>query len=124
MEPSNVLFLLAAFQVKHFICDGPLQTAAMVRDKAVFLKPLGLLHAGLHGLGTALVCVSASLPLGTAAAYAIVDFLVHYCVDFTKENTVLRAGWTIKQAYFWWALSFDQLLHHLTYLTLVYWITS
>jgi hypothetical protein len=51
---------------------------------------------------------------------ALVDFVVHYHVDYSKENIVKKMRWTVKDGPFWWALSADQMLHQFTYLALAY----
>jgi hypothetical protein len=112
----QLLLLLVGLQIKHFICDGPLQTKSMVDAKSIYGAKLGLVHAGLHGIGTYMVFALVSPLAGVLAA---ADFVVHYHFDFTKENIVKRQGWTFKDAPFWWALSADQMLHQLTYLALV-----
>ncbi|MFO1033056.1 MAG: DUF3307 domain-containing protein [Hyphomicrobiales bacterium] len=116
-----LLVLIALLQFKHFVADGPLQTAAMVRDKGHYGRPLGLLHAGLHGVGTAIALLVAGVGLKLTVVLAVMDTLIHYHVDFSKETLVRLAGWTPKDAPFWWAISADQLLHQYTYL-LVAWI--
>jgi Protein of unknown function (DUF3307) len=112
----ELLMLLAGLQFKHFICDGPLQTKAMVDAKSVYGAKLGLVHSGLHGIGTYMVFALVS-PL--AGVLAIADFVIHYHIDFAKENIVKAQGWAFKDAQFWWALSADQMLHQFTYLALV-----
>ena len=113
---QQTLLLVAALQVKHFICDGPLQTLAMVKAKGHYGQPLGLLHSFIHAVGTVLVLAGFGFALSIVLLLAVIDFAVHYHVDFAKENVVRRAGWTTTQAYFWWALSADQTAHQLTYL--------
>ena len=117
-EIAHLLFLLVLLQIKHFICDGPLQTKAMVDAKSIYGAQLGLTHAGLHGIGTFAVFVISGFDARLAAALALADFVLHYHIDFTKENIVKGQGWTFKDGPFWWALSADQMLHHLTYLAL------
>ena len=117
-EISSVLLLLAAFQVKHFICDGPLQTKAMVDQKSHYGAPIGVLHSVIHGIGTLIVLVAFFGFSAVVFGLAVLDFAIHYHVDFTKENVVRMMGWTPSQGPFWWAMSFDQMLHHLTYLGL------
>ena len=117
---KSVLLLLVLFQMKHFICDGPLQTAEMVRDKGHYGRPRGILHASIHGAGTLCVLLVFGAPALGAVLLALLDFAVHYHVDFTKEQIVRRAGWTTAVAKFWWALSADQAIHQLTYLFLAY----
>ncbi len=114
-----VLILVAAFQFKHFVCDGPLQTKDMVIAKGYYGKSLGLLHAGLHGIGTWMVFFVSGLGAALCVALAVLDFVVHYHVDYIKENIVRKAGWTTADAQFWWALSADQMTHHFTYLGLI-----
>ncbi len=116
----SVLSLVAAFQLKHFVCDGPLQTKAMVDSKSNYGEGLGVVHSAIHGLGTAVVLLL-WLPVGTLVlGLAVLDFVVHYHTDYAKENIVKRAGWTTSHAKFWWALSADQTVHQFTYVVLTY----
>ena len=116
----TVLTLVAAFQIKHFVCDGVLQTKAMVDAKSKYGRPLGITHAAIHGLGTAVVLLL-WLPAGPKIlALAALDFVLHYHVDYSKENIVKWAGWTINDAKFWWSQSADQTIHQLTYVGLTY----
>lgn len=116
----TALLFAAALMVKHIICDGPLQTLAMVRAKSHYGRPLGLLHAAVHVAGTFLICVFFGLGLQTAALLAVLDGVLHYHVDFAKENLVRMKSWTATDGQFWWAMTTDQALHHLTYLLLTY----
>lgn len=113
---SAALFFLLLLQVKHFICDGPLQTKDMVQDKGIYGLPRGLLHAGLHGLGTFIVCVICRLDLHVALAIGAIDGLIHYHLDFTKERLVRSMGWGYSKAQFWWAMVGDQFLHSVCYI--------
>jgi hypothetical protein len=115
-----VLLLVAALQVKHFICDGPLQSRAMVEAKGHYGRPLGLLHSLIHAVGTVLVLAASGFSAAIVLLLGLLDFAIHYHVDFTKENVVRKAGWTPSQAHFWWALSADQMAHQLTYLLIAY----
>ncbi|MBL8790529.1 MAG: DUF3307 domain-containing protein [Rhizobiales bacterium] len=119
-DATPILLLLVLFQVKHFICDAPLQTGAMVRDKGHYGRVLGIVHAGIHGAGTlGTLLLFGALPL-LAVKLALLDFVIHYHVDFSKEQIVRRAGWTTSVPQFWWALSADQMMHQLTYLLLAW----
>ena len=117
-QVTFVLVLFAGFQIKHLFCDGPLQTLAMVQAKSHYGRPLGIAHAAIHGAGTFLVFLIAGS--GLALILAIVDFVIHYHIDFTKENIVKHFGWTPKDGPFWWALMADQALHHLTSIALIW----
>jgi hypothetical protein len=118
MTNYAVLVLILLLQIKHFICDGPLQTKAMVDGKSIYGNRLGLLHAGLHGLGSLVALAWFGLSWKLVFTLAIADMVIHYHIDFTKENIVRSRGWTTITREFWWALATDQFLHHLTYLAL------
>ena len=117
-QVTSALLVVAFLQLKHFICDGPLQTLAMVKSKSIYGAPLGILHSALHGLGTGLVFLIAAFSPIVAIGLAVLDFAIHYHVDFIKENIIKYFGWNTNNAPFWWALSADQTLHQLTYLLL------
>ena len=115
---TSLFVLLILFQVKHFIADGPLQTKRMVDEKSIYGAVPGLLHAAIHGVLTGVVIMLVIHGVVFAALLAALDFVVHYHVDYAKENVVKYFGWTPAQGPFWWALSADQMLHHLTYIGL------
>jgi Protein of unknown function (DUF3307) len=113
-----VLALIASLQAKHFICDGLLQTKAMVDSKSVYGDRMGLVHAAIHGIGTVLILAVFVFKFSLVLGLAVLDMVIHYHVDYAKENIVKRSGWSSHDAKFWWALSADQMLHQFTYLLL------
>lgn len=119
-ELIPILALIAALQAKHFICDGPLQTKAMVVSKGIYCDGMGLSHSAIHGCGTLVVLAASGFSTIVFAGLAVLDVLVHYHIDWTKENLVKWAKLTPQDAQFWWALSADQMLHQFTYLAIVY----
>ena len=54
-----------------------------------------------------------------AAAIALGEFVLHYHIDWLKEQVTHRNGWTAQDRGFWYALGTDQLVHGLTYLGIV-----
>jgi hypothetical protein len=121
-----LLALLAAFQVKHFLCDYPLQRPYMLRKGAVgwnwtsrnnlnWILPLAA-HAGVHALATLLIALVVNPRLGWLS---ILDFVVHFVVDRVKASPQLGGRWTPAQPYFWWALGGDQMAHHLTHYAII-----
>jgi Protein of unknown function (DUF3307) len=117
---ETVLLLLVALQIKHVICDGPMQTLRMVKDKSVYGKPYGLLHGLVHAAGCVLVLLLFGLPITLAASLALLDGVTHYHIDFSKENFVKYMGWSYTDGPFWWSIITDQTLHHMTALLLVW----
>lgn len=114
----GILLLLALLQVKHALCDGPLQFATMLKQKGNYGEAGGLAHAGLHGLGTLAALIVFGMAALPSLALAAVDAVIHYHADFTKEALVRRNGWSHDKPFFWWALMGDQMIHQLTYLAL------
>jgi fatty acid desaturase len=122
--PQAALALLALLAVKHFICDGPLQTLAMVRGKAIYGNRLVLLHAAIHACATLFILFFAGLPPALALGIAAAECVVHYHIDFAKEELLRRMQWTQAQPQFWWTLVGDQALHYLSYIAAAMFIVS
>lgn len=114
----SILLLLALLQVKHALCDGPLQFGSMLKEKGHYGEAGGLAHAGLHGFGTLVALIVFGMAALPSLALAAVDAVVHYHTDFAKETLVRRNGWSYDRPFFWWALMGDQMIHQLTYLAL------
>ena len=55
----------------------------------------------------------------TIGSIAVVEFLIHYHVDYVKECIVHRYAWKADDAHFWWAIGVDQLLHNTAYIGMV-----
>lgn len=83
-----VLQALLLLFVKHFIADFPLQKwAYQYANKGTYGHPGGLLHAGIHVIGTFAVFMFMFDQLSLAAVYvagflALLDGVIHYHVDW------------------------------------------
>jgi hypothetical protein len=112
--------LLGLF-IKHFVCDFPLQMFPWIyQNKGRYLHPAGIVHAGIHGIGTFLV-LSFFVDIKISILLALLDMLLHYHIDWTKMN--LSRHYDLKpnnSEWFWVLLGLDQLLHHLTYFVIIY----
>jgi hypothetical protein len=119
-----VLLLLLLLLLKHFICDFVLQTPYQLRYKGIYGHPAGLLHAGLHALGSAAVLVALKIAGMLPASVALVamlcaaEFVLHYHIDWGKEqaNKPLKEQGTA----YWVLFGFDQLLHQATYVAIAW----
>lgn len=117
-----VLTLLILFQIKHFVADYPLQTPAMIRGKGILFNPQGILHSLHHSALTLATLAVFSLihpvAMMLAVAIASAEFFIHYVIDYSK----MQYGRTLTtdDPKFWWAIGFDQMLHHFTYLAFVW----
>lgn len=114
-----ILIVLTLLTVKHFIADFLIQTKYQWSNKGTYLHPGGLLHAHVHAVAT-YACFSL-VSLSTAIVAALIDFVVHYHIDWAKMNINKYYGFGPNtHEEFWWLLGFDQFLHSLTYIGLLY----
>jgi hypothetical protein len=118
---SAAIVLFALLLVKHFVCDFVLQTPWQIAQKGVYGAPGGLVHSGIHIAGTLVALIAVAAPITTIVTVLIVEFIVHYHIDWGKEQTVRRLNWRAG-ARFWNSIGFDQLLHGLTYLAIVVYV--
>ena len=141
-----IFLLLAIYQVKHFLCDFPLQGSWMLRKFLPgweFAGPLAA-HAGLHALFTFGIALIFSWRPGNVPfclALAAFDFVVHFTMDRIKagpkylgrfkalsakefgelwSSTFGSAPQLKHNTYFWWSLGLDQMVHHLTHYAVIY----
>ena len=94
MSPvAAALLLVAAFKVKHFVADYPLQTPYMLGKfkPTGWVRPLAA-HAGVHAAITALVALGAGAGL-LALGCALLDFVVHFVMDRVKASPNLMGRW-------------------------------
>jgi hypothetical protein len=115
-----VLAAVAVLMVKHAVADFHLQSTYQYKNKGHYGHPGGLLHSFIHVALTPLVyLVIAPASLLIALGVAASEFLLHYHIDWVKEQITRRNGWTPQHRCFWFALGTDQLVHGLSYLVLV-----
>lgn len=121
--PKIAILTLAAIGVlmlKHMAADFFLQTKYQYCNKGKYGHPGGLLHSFIHVALTPLVyLVIAPVTLLLVGGIALGEFVVHYHIDWAKEQLTSRSGYTPQTPRFWHALGVDQLLHGLTYLAIV-----
>lgn len=111
----EIFTLLVLFQLKHFLCDYPLQNQYMLGKMQAtnWIKPLAA-HAAVHSLATYIITMYFVGPF-TAILFALADFIIHFTIDRIKASPKLGGRWNPTQPYFWWALGADQMAHHLTH---------
>lgn len=109
--------LLAMLEVKHFLFDFVFQTPYQLKNKGIYGHPGGVLHSGLHVCGTLVALLAVAAPVLPSAAILVAEFVVHYHLDWAKEQITRRVG-SSKAAFFWGMIGLDQLMHHLTYVAI------
>jgi Protein of unknown function (DUF3307) len=115
---AAVVAVFAVLEIKHFIFDYVLQTPYQFRNKGIYGHPGGILHSGLQVFGTlfAFLIITPTLALGVAIV--IGEFVLHYHIDWGKEQLLKRHAWTTETGPYWIAMGGDQLAHHLTYVAI------
>ena len=113
-----MLTIISLLMIKHFLCDFVFQSAYQLQNKGVYFHPGGLLHSGIHIVGTFVVLVTVPAAWTTFLAILVGEFMLHYHIDWAKEQAMKRFGLG-KGRGFWILLGFDQLLHQLTYVLIV-----
>jgi len=116
---SVILLALLAFQIKHFIFDFVFQTPYQFANKGSYGHPGGIIHAGLHALGSIPALLILATPVGLLAALIIGEFVVHYHVDWSKEQLVRHFELVEPKPTFWYVFGGDQLAHQMTYIAMV-----
>lgn len=119
-DPIKLIFAgLVILQLKHFLCDFVLQAPYQFLNKGKYGHPGGIIHAGLHAITSTPIffLITPSWLLGLAIVTG--EFIVHYHVDWLKEQTVKRKQWIFPQAEFWWTFGTDQALHQFTYIAIM-----
>ncbi len=117
---ATAFVLLIVFQLKHFVADFPLQREYMLKKFGAgweFVLPLSL-HSAVHAAFTLVICLVCNASLWWLAA---ADFAIHFAMDRIKSGPRYLGRFNDKsRPGFWNALGFDQMVHHLTHLWIVW----
>lgn len=130
------LALMTALLAKHFALDFFWQPPWMLNDKGRFGAWGGIAHSGVHALATATILIAfwhlANGPMlfpleayradvSLIALVVLGEFVIHYFTDFAKMNLNAKMGWgPTTHSEFWQLTGFDQLVHQLTYVGVVW----
>lgn len=116
---ESILLLLALLQIKHWYIDFVNQTNEEIASKSIYGDEIGIGHSLKHGVGTmlALVIVTGPQYMFFVVILGLLDFVVHYHIDWIKMNYGNR---DITTNDFWNHFGLDQMAHQLTYLFIAY----
>lgn len=121
--PESAIDILWAFAIlsgKHMVADFFLQTPYQYLNKGTYGHPGGILHSGIHAALTPLVyLILAPASLLLAILIPVGEFVVHYHVDWIKEQAGKKGHWSATHPWFWRALGVDQFAHNLTYIAII-----
>jgi hypothetical protein len=119
------LLVLLLLQLKHFVCDFVTQTQYQMRHKGIYGHPGGVVHAAHHVIGSALVLVALnaarllSIPVTLLLALLVAEFVLHYHIDWGKEQ-VIKPFVQAQGAAYWAIFGLDQFLHQASYVAIAY----
>ena len=119
MTDLALLLLLTGFQVKHVLGDYVLQNAYILEHRRIWGHPGGLLHIAIHAALTLPLLIAAGVHGELFFTILIGEAVVHYHIDWTKDNILHRFGWGPTDRQYWWLSGIDQMLHQFTYLVIV-----
>lgn len=120
---KELFTLLILFQIKHFLCDYPLQTTYMLgkfKDKGWEI-PL-LAHSSVHGIFTCGIAYYFTGSVLLSFCLMMLDVLLHTFMDRIKASPRLLGKYKTADKKFWWSLGIDQMFHHLTHYVIIYFI--
>ena len=112
--------MLIGLEIKHFFADYVLQSGWMIRGKRSLFHAGGYVHAAIHVAGTAAILKIAALPASIIILLAIAEFIVHFVLDFGKAHLGKNISSANRPHMFWMLNGLDQLLHHLTYVAIIF----
>src|SRR3974377_1539905 len=114
-----VLAALAVLMLKHAVADFYLQSTYQYMNKGHYGHPGGILHSAIHVALTPLVYLVIAPSLLLAFGIAASEFLLHYHIDWLKEQVTHRNGWTAQERGFWVSLGTDHVARGVTPLAVV-----
>jgi hypothetical protein len=103
--------ILVLLQFKHWYIDFVNQTNIEVISKGHYGELPGIMHSLKHGFATGLIILLINPYL--AAYIGLLDFILHYHIDWTKRNF---GNQDIQNPKFWRDLGLDQMAHQLCYI--------
>jgi hypothetical protein len=112
--------MFIGLEIKHFFADYVLQSGWMIRGKLSLSHAGGYVHAAIHVAGTAAILKIAALPASIIILVAIAEFIVHFVLDFGKARIGKNISSSKRPHLFWMMIGLDQLLHHLTYVAIIF----
>ncbi|TMV07604.1 DUF3307 domain-containing protein [Ruegeria sediminis] len=117
---GTVFLLLCLLQIKHMFADYYLQTPKMLAGRGEYFHVGRAQHAGVHVIGSALVFLIVGTPLLFILVIGVLEWVIHFNIDFAKAHYSDKKQLQPNQAAFWRAAGLDQLLHNLTYIAMAW----
>lgn len=119
---DSIFIVLAALFVKHWYIDFVNQSMEEINGKGIYGNAYGIMHSLKHGIATFGIMWYFLSHWPLAIIIGFIDFVIHYHIDWAKQNINKHWNYTPENPKFWYWFGADQLAHTITYLLLV-WMT-
>ena len=120
---AAILFIVAIFNVKHFIGDFCLQNEYMLgKFKKVGWQLALLAHVATVAQFTFWIALISTHSFMLAAALTVFEMVTHFIIDRVKASPDLGGRYKPDQKMFWMVLGADQMLHHCIDLVTIFFI--
>lgn len=117
---TTLLWLVAAFQIKHLVADFFLQNTKMIMGRERYWHMGRAQHAGIHAVFSLIVLALFGAPWMVIFWMVLAEFVVHFHIDWAKARYSVDRQLTPDQPHYWYAMGTDQALHQLTYLVMIW----
>ena len=115
-----VLLVLVVLTTKHLFFDFFTQSLSQIKNKRIYGHRDGLLHAAGHAAGTCLAFLIITPSLAVGIGIMVGEFVLHYHIDWLKEEIGHSMKLRQDQREYWWAFGIDQWLHQMTYIGIAF----
>ncbi|MGC1495710.1 MAG: DUF3307 domain-containing protein [Sulfitobacter sp.] len=117
---QNALIFLILLQIKHLFADFYLQTPRMLAGRDQYVHVGRLQHAIVHVAGSVIAFVVMGVALPVMLLIVVAEGVAHYHIDWAKGYYSQIKQQTPSDAGYWRALGFDQAMHQLTYIAMIW----
>ncbi|WP_082181829.1 DUF3307 domain-containing protein [Aestuariivita boseongensis] len=116
----QILILLSLLQIKHMFSDYFLQTSRMLEGRGTYFHMGRAQHALVHAVGSLICLLIVGAPIGVILVLILLEWVVHFHIDWAKAAYTATKGHGPADAGFWRAAGFDQFLHQMTYVAMIW----
>ena len=122
---STLLVLLCLLQVKHMLADYFLQTKSMLEGRGQYFHLGTFIHAGIHAFGSLVAFLLVGASFSFVLPVILLEWVVHFHIDWWKGRHTSSQKLTPADAGYWRASGFEQALHQLTYIGMIWlWLSA
>lgn len=119
---AKTIFLLSLLFFKHFLADFVLQTGEIAEKKGKEFKFL-FLHSFHQSFLTFAILFAFGFTVSVCFIVFVIEFFLHSILDYLKANGIFYSKAKFPEKGYFVSFGFDQFLHALTYIAIVYFLS-